>query len=152
MPLISPVPLPTLEATSALARRLAPQLMQGDLLALKGDLGAGKTTFARALLQEMGVMGDVPSPTFTLVQSYDPPPFAVHHFDLYRLKTADELDELGWDEALTEGVSVVEWPERAEGRLPKDYLLLRFTMDDKKSRHCTLEPHGLWLERMKEIP
>ncbi|RVD36696.1 tRNA (adenosine(37)-N6)-threonylcarbamoyltransferase complex ATPase subunit type 1 TsaE, partial [Mesorhizobium sp. M4A.F.Ca.ET.020.02.1.1] len=98
---------------------LAMALRPGDVLALKGDLGAGKSTLARSLIRALADDAglDVPSPTFTLVQTYDTR-FPVHHFDLYRLSAAAELDELGFDDALAQGAALVEWPERAETALP----------------------------------
>lgn len=94
-------------------------LRTGDVLALSGDLGAGKSTLARALIRALADDSglDVPSPTFTLVQSYDGR-VPVHHFDLYRLTDPFELDELGFDEALAQGAALVEWPERAADRFP----------------------------------
>lgn len=111
--------------TARLGEDLALALRAGDVLALKGDLGAGKSTLARALIRTLADDSslDVPSPTFTLVQSYDTR-IPVHHFDLYRLSSAAEIDELGFDEALTQGAALVEWPERAEGYLPKTTLLI----------------------------
>jgi len=111
--------LPDEAATSRLGEDLAMALRGGDVLALSGDLGAGKTTLARALLRALaGDPGlEVPSPTFTLVQSYRGR-VPVHHFDLYRLSGPAELEELGLDEAIGEGAVLIEWPERAEARLP----------------------------------
>jgi tRNA threonylcarbamoyladenosine biosynthesis protein TsaE len=105
--------LPDLTATAALGARIARLLRPGDLVALKGDLGAGKTTMARAILAALGVEEKVPSPTFTLVQTYETPSLTVSHFDLYRLKHPSELAELGLEEALDHGAALVEWPERA---------------------------------------
>jgi tRNA threonylcarbamoyl adenosine modification protein YjeE len=143
-------PLPNLAATEHLAQRLAPYLRAGDVLALQGALGAGKTTFARSLLQALGIIDDIPSPTFTLLQTYEGQDFLIHHFDLYRLKHADELDELGWDDACAEGLVIVEWPERGEGRMPDGRLVLEFTMNEK-SRRCRLQPYGKWAKRLKEM-
>lgn len=95
-------------------------LKNGDVITLTGDLGAGKTSFARALIQSViGHDIEVPSPTFTLVQTYDFPDFPVYHFDLYRLDTAEDVLEIGWEEALAEGVVIVEWPDRAGIYLPQ---------------------------------
>ncbi|HEU0095401.1 MAG TPA: tRNA (adenosine(37)-N6)-threonylcarbamoyltransferase complex ATPase subunit type 1 TsaE, partial [Rhizomicrobium sp.] len=116
------LPLPDLDATAHLGAAIAAGLRMGDVVALWGDLGAGKTTLARAILRALGVTEDVPSPTFTLVQSYDTSRFAVAHYDLYRLKSAREIRELGFDEALEDGVALVEWPERAPEALPPDAL------------------------------
>ncbi len=143
-------PLPDLAATGQLAQRLAPHLHAGDVLALQGALGAGKTTFARALLQALGITGEVPSPTFTLLQTYETPNFPIHHFDLYRLKDESELDELGWDDACAEGLVIVEWPERGEGRMPDDRLVMEFAMNGN-DRHCRLKPYGAWVKRLRDM-
>ncbi|MDR3423546.1 MAG: tRNA (adenosine(37)-N6)-threonylcarbamoyltransferase complex ATPase subunit type 1 TsaE [Alphaproteobacteria bacterium] len=141
-------PLPDLAATQALADLIAPHLRVGDVVALQGELGAGKTAFARALLRVRGVEGDIPSPTFTLVQTYEVGSLAIAHFDLYRLKSADELDELGWDDALAFGIVLVEWPERAGGRLPLSRLSLKFSLDAGGARSCVAEKGGDWDERL----
>jgi tRNA threonylcarbamoyl adenosine modification protein YjeE len=130
-----------------LAKRLAPHLKKGDMVALSGELGAGKTEFARALLHELGAEGDVPSPTFTLLQTYEIGELLVFHFDLYRLKSPAELDELGFDDALADGVALIEWPEHAEGRLPKDRLTLHFALSQTGTRSCVIEKSGIWQER-----
>ena len=111
------------DATGALAARLARGLRRGDAVALWGDLGAGKTTFARgviaALAAEDGLPPpEVPSPTFTLVQTYEFRRIAVWHFDLYRVTRPDDVIELGFDEALAEGAALIEWPERLGALLP----------------------------------
>ena len=109
------------DATRQVAAEIAGMLRPGDVVALKGDLGSGKTTFARALIRQLA--GDarleVPSPSFTLVQTYDLPAFPLAHVDLYRIGSPGELTELGLSEVFESGVTLVEWPERAEGRLPR---------------------------------
>lgn len=114
------------KATVALAEDLAAILRPRDVVALVGDLGAGKSTFARAVLRALADDDrlEVPSPTFTLVQSYDLPRFPVAHYDLYRLSDGSELDELGFDEAIAEGAALVEWPDRGEERLPATMLVV----------------------------
>jgi tRNA threonylcarbamoyladenosine biosynthesis protein TsaE len=114
------VHLPDLASTGRLAARLAPAARVGDVLLLEGPLGAGKSAFARAFLRHLA--GDpaleVPSPSFTLVQSYELPDGRLaHHFDLYRLSGPTDLTELGWEEA-REGIVLVEWPDRLGGLHP----------------------------------
>ncbi len=113
------ISLPDEAATVALAEDVAAVLAPGDIVALHGDLGAGKTTLARALTRAVADAPglEVPSPTFTLVQTYDAR-VPIAHFDLYRLSDPEELEELGFDEAIAAGAALVEWPERAAGRLP----------------------------------
>ncbi len=123
------IALPDLDATARLGTGIAGALRRGDCVALWGDLGAGKTTLARAILHGLGVTEDVPSPTFTIVQRYETPWLVVNHYDLYRLKTAGEMVELGFDEALEDGAVLVEWPERAPEALPVDALHVRLSLD-----------------------
>jgi tRNA threonylcarbamoyl adenosine modification protein YjeE len=99
-------------ATAELGARIAKGLAPGDVVALSGELGAGKTTLARAILRARGVQGHVPSPSFTLVQAYETPGLTVHHFDFYRIESTSELSELGLDDALEGGAALIEWPER----------------------------------------
>lgn len=119
-------------ATIAFAQRLAPLLRRGDCLLLSGDLGMGKSTLARALIRARtgDADMDVPSPTFTLVQYYDGAP-PLWHFDLYRLADPGELVELGLDEALDDGISLIEWPEQGAGELPATALLMTFCEKDE---------------------
>jgi tRNA threonylcarbamoyl adenosine modification protein YjeE len=135
--------LTTLTALSNLAQKIAPQLRRGDVLALSGELGAGKTEFCRTLLRVLGVSGDIPSPTFTLLQTYEANGLLIFHFDLYRLQSPDELDELGWDDALSEGVTLVEWPQRAQARLPKRSVCLSFSLMPDGTRICIIESENL---------
>lgn len=113
------IDLPDEAATAALAARIAGQARPGDVIALKGDLGVGKTSFARGFIAALGGGEEVPSPTFTLVQLYELGRVAVWHFDLYRLKAAEEAWELGIEEAFASGISLIEWPERLGGLLPE---------------------------------
>lgn len=122
--------LPDLDATARLGHGIAQGLGAGDAVALWGDLGAGKTTLARAILRELGVIEDVPSPTFTIVQSYETTRLPVSHFDLYRVKQPREMQELGFDDALDQGAVLVEWPERAPEVLPPDALHVRLGIQD----------------------
>ena len=139
--------LPGEGATEALAARLAPLLLPGDVIALSGDLGTGKTAFARALIHALGAEEDVPSPTFTLLQTYDTARGPVWHYDLYRVATPDELIELDWEESRG-GIVLVEWPDRAGALLPPDRLEIRLAYGaSDKARDATLCPLGAWAAR-----
>src|SRR3984957_9103213 len=124
------VALPDEHATQRLAVDIANSLEPGDLVTLSGDLGAGKTAFARAVIRYLA--GDssieVPSPSFTLVQTYELPRFALVHADLYRLSGSAELAELGFDDLPEGTVVLLEWPDRAAGFLPPDRLDIAFTL------------------------
>lgn len=142
--------LPHPEATERLARRLAPLLGPGDLVALSGGLGAGKSLFARALigarLAALGRQEDVPSPSFTLVQTYDLGDIELWHADLYRLSGLDDLIELGLDAALPVAITLVEWPDRLGPLAPARRLALTLGFDADPAadsvRHLTVDPHG----------
>jgi tRNA threonylcarbamoyl adenosine modification protein YjeE len=134
-----------LAATEALAHRIAGGLRAGDVLALRGDLGAGKTTLARFVLRALGVDDCVPSPSFTLVQEYETQALRVSHFDLYRIEDPSELDELGFDEALETGAVMIEWPERAEARLPDDRLDVTLEILGEGQRRVTLTAPTHWV-------
>ena len=142
-------PLPDLSATAALGKAIAGGLGVGDAVALWGDLGAGKTTLARAILEALGVTENVPSPTFTLVQSYDTAP-PVAHYDLYRLKSAREMQELGFDDALALGAVLVEWPERAPEILPPEALHVRLGVRDG-TRTARLTGPARWAKEMESV-
>ena len=135
-------------ATRQLGADVALALRAGDVVLLRGDLGAGKTTLARALIRT--IAGDpaleVPSPTFTLVQAYELP-VPVRHIDLYRLSSTDEFEELGFDEAIVEGAVLVEWPERAEGRLPGDAVTIGLSTDGD-GRIAEISGHGAAFDRI----
>lgn len=143
--------LESIAATKELATRLAPHLRSGDFVALYGSLGAGKTEFARAVIGAFGINGEIPSPTFTLVQHYDGKDFPIFHFDLYRLKNENELEELGWEDAIYSGLVLVEWPEKAGSNLPLDRLEMHFSQDNAGERSVKLVPFGGWEERLKAV-
>ena len=115
------IALPDAAATAALAARVAPLAARGDVVALSGTLGAGKTTFARGVLRGLGHEGRVRSPTFTLVEVYNFSKLYFYHFDFYRFSGARELDDLGFREYFAEdAVCFVEWPEKIPGLPPAD--------------------------------
>lgn len=151
--------LPDEAATAALGRRLARLVRAGDVIALHGDLGSGKTALARALINALpgpdgGAAGEeeVPSPTFTLVQTYRRRPATVWHFDLYRVGDPGEIDELGWEEALADGVVLVEWPDRLGVRLPRARLDVRLAFAAAgPGRTAELRGGGGWCERLREL-
>ena len=115
------MPLPNEAATETLGATLALRLKAGDVVGLTGDLGAGKTTLARAIIRAAADDPDliVPSPTFTLVEVYETPRGTYWHFDLYRLEAPEQVYELGWEEARAEGIVLIEWPDRLGPLLPK---------------------------------
>ena len=138
--------------TIALGQRIAPRLRCGDAVLLYGDLGVGKTTFVRAVLGALGHKGEIPSPTFTLVQSYETPSCDVFHFDLYRLKTPEEIEEIGFDEACADGLVFVEWPEKALRYMPRGALSLAFGMGTAQGiRTLRIEGDDLWRDRLKGL-
>jgi tRNA threonylcarbamoyladenosine biosynthesis protein TsaE len=135
--------LETPEASEALGAAVARALRPGEAVCLWGPLGAGKTTLARGLIRELSGETEIPSPTFTLVQTYQGAAFPVAHFDLYRIEAGTELEELGLDDALDQGVAVIEWPERLGARLPEDRLDIRLQTEGE-GRRARLAPHGCW--------
>jgi len=141
--------LQDLAATEALAARAARLARAGDALLLDGPLGAGKSAFARAFLRSAAndPALEVPSPTFTLVQSYDLPAGPAHHFDLYRLAGPADLGELGWDEARA-GIVLVEWPDRLGDRTPEDALHIALTPTNADARDATLTG---WPDRLEAL-
>ncbi len=146
------IDLPNEAATLALAPRIQPLVGPNDLVTLSGDLGAGKTTFARALVRLLVKEPEleVPSPTFTLMQVYQAPAFPVVHADLYRIRDASELSELGWEEAADGAVLIVEWATKA-GELPPDRLDIELAMTsgrDPGRRKATITGHGAFAERV----
>jgi tRNA threonylcarbamoyladenosine biosynthesis protein TsaE len=138
--------------TEALGRRIADQLRPGDTVALAGGLGAGKTALARAIVRRFLPAEEVPSPTFTLVQTYETPKFKISHVDLYRLKARDEVVELGLDEALEDGVLLIEWPDRMAELLPRDRLDISFELENSVSeRLVKIVARGSWVARVDKL-
>jgi len=127
--------------TEKIAAALACELGSNDVLLLRGDLGAGKTVFARSLIRTLTGQSDleVPSPTFTLVQTYETKAGSLWHFDLYRLKEADEVYELGWEEALSEGMVLVEWPERLGALTPARCLDISISTVENKDQQRNIK-------------
>ena len=141
-------------ATTRLGAAVGKLLRVGDAVLLYGDLGAGKSTLARGLVRALTRPDEeVPSPTFTLVQQYEPTsgarPF-LSHFDLYRLADADEAFELGLDEAMDEGAIIVEWPQRLGTRLPPDRLDIELTIVSE-GRLARITPHGDFTGRELDV-
>lgn len=142
-------------ATARFAARLAALARPGDVIALSGGLGAGKTVFARAFLRARGLDPalEVPSPTFTLVQVYDLPGGPVWHLDLYRLADPSEVWELGIEEALGEAILLVEWPERMGGFMPEGRLGIEIEPGAAAgARVAVLDAPGGWKERLAALP
>lgn len=148
--------LDSLERTGALAAVLARRLSAGDAVFLKGPVGAGKTEIARRIIQSMlaaeGLAEDVPSPTFTLVQTYQAGDLEIWHADLYRLSTLDELHELGLFEAMDRDLVLVEWPERMGALLPANGLTLDIGLGPDDRRTLRLEwSAAKWDSVVKEL-
>lgn len=127
--------------TAVFAGKISKSLSGNEYIMLSGNLGAGKTTFARALIRVLcqNPALEVPSPTFTLVQTYEAPGMFIWHFDLYRLSCPDEVYELGWEDALSEGLVIVEWPERLGPLIPAEHLDIRLASVDNKPEARLIE-------------
>ncbi len=126
--------LATEAETAELAVRFGKQLETGDVVLLEGDIGTGKTCFARHLIQsQQRLTEDVPSPSFTLVQVYDTKPGQIWHADLYRLSSPDDVEELGLSDAFQTAICLIEWPDRLGELAPEDALLIRFELGDTET-------------------
>lgn len=150
------IALPDAAATEALGARIAARLGPGDVVCLSGGLGAGKTTLARGLIRaalggEAGEDFEVPSPTYTLVQTYSAPGFELWHVDLYRLERAEEALELGVEDAFETAAIVIEWPERLGPFIPSDRLEVHLEDADGQGRTARLVGRGAWRERIADI-
>lgn len=144
-------------ATMALAAHIAKAAHPGDVIALYGTLGAGKTVFARAFINTLSQAAgagpeEVPSPTFTLVQTYPFADFTVWHVDLYRIEEESEIRELGLYDAFAQDVTLIEWPDRIESLLPPDCLRINLAIvDERGAREARLRAAGDWGERLGGI-
>jgi len=146
------IDLKGLPATRELAACVARLAKPGDVIALLGDLGAGKSEFARAFIRALSdPLEDVPSPTFTLVQTYECAVAEIWHFDLYRLESAEDAFELGIEDAFHDGISLIEWPERLGPYLPRGRLDVHLAPAPGRNRRtATLSARADWVERLRE--
>jgi tRNA threonylcarbamoyladenosine biosynthesis protein TsaE len=145
--------LASAEETARFGARIAASLRPGDVVALSGDLGAGKTTLARGLLRGLGFGGEVASPTFPIVIAYDPPDtrLPLWHVDLYRIAGAAEIEQLALDEARIDAALIVEWPERLGAALWPDALRLRLEAAGEGARALTAEVPPAWGGRWPSV-
>ena len=142
--------LPDPAATEAAAGKLAELCQPGDVICLFGNLGAGKTTFARGFLRALGVTDEIPSPTFNLLLTYDTAAGTIWHFDLYRLNEPNEIIELGFEDAMADGISLIEWPDRLGDWLPErriEIYLIETKADTR--RQLRLRAVGTGFERWR---
>ncbi len=149
---VPPLTFPTEDATARFAGRLAAHLVPGDVLLLDGPVGAGKSFFARALIRARlgSPHEEVPSPTFTLVQTYPHASGDIWHADLYRLTHPDEAAELGLEEAFEDAICLIEWPDRLGGLAPKE--ALRLTLGVDSTAHVLrLRGPEVWIERLRPV-
>lgn len=144
------VPLDTIEASDRLGHRIAQKLRAGDVVALSGELGAGKTTLARSIVAALGHRGEVPSPSFTLIECYEGPDMrlGVVHADFYRLEDPQEALELGLDDYRENAALIAEWPEKAGGFAQEDGCLSIRLEIVGQNRRAIVEGGRDWLERM----
>ena len=142
--------LPDLAAMERLGARIAAALRPGDVVALSGTLGTGKTTLARAIIAALGHQGEVPSPTFTIVETYDPPALRLPlvHADFYRLKHPAEAEEIGLDDYRSGAVLLAEWPEMAGGFADEPGCLSITLETAETGRIAIVEPGADWLGRL----
>lgn len=145
----SVVELPDLAAMDGFGRRIAERLRPGDVVALSGGLGAGKTTLARAIIAALGYRGEVPSPTFTIVETYDRPAVTlpVVHADFYRLERPSDAEELGLDDYRRGAALIAEWPERAGGFASEPGCLAIALEIADSGRRAIVQPGADWLGR-----
>lgn len=145
------IPLPTEDATMQFAAQMAGILRVGDVLLLSGPIGAGKSFFSRSLIRaRTKTTEDIPSPTFTLVQTYPDQNGDIWHCDLYRLSSPDEAVELGLEEAFEDSICLIEWPDRLGSLAPTNALSLAFEAQDDSHR-VTISAPGEWAKRLASL-
>ena len=149
---LTQIDLPNEAATLALGAAMAAHVAVGDTLALRGDLGAGKTTLARGLIGALSGEMDVPSPTYTLVQTYETPKGELWHGDMYRLEQSQDCIELGLEDAFLDCICLIEWPDKLGGYLPSRHLRITLAQDGESDTR-TLEIIGdaTWRDRLADL-
>ncbi len=145
--------LSSLQDTHNLAQKLASRVKGGDVICLSGDLGTGKTTFCKSFIGSFySRPQQIISPTFNILQTFDTKDFTIWHYDFYRIENENELEELGFNEALKNGMCIIEWPEIVEKYLPEDRLHIKFFHGERpENRVVTITGHGFWSILIKEI-
>ena len=149
--------LEDLKASRAFAEKLATYLKTGDIVTFEGTLGAGKTEFCRALIHSIGYNEDVPSPTFSLLQTYEPAlddyeTPAVWHLDLYRLENSEDVLELGIEDGFETAITLIEWPDKMGSYLPEEHLKVTlFMAEHEGARHIELSCTDYWLPKLKDF-
>ena len=134
------------EQTELFAQKIAGKLMPGAILILNGEMGSGKSVFARGIIHGLGYSGTVTSPTFTLMNTYEGGVLPVYHFDLYRLNTPEQLYDIGYDEFLYgSGISLIEWAQRMENLYPEQHIIVSIEKTGTSTRTITVEDNSGWM-------
>lgn len=133
--------------TKDLAKKIASNSKKGDIIVLSGELGSGKTKFTEGFLEYFNLQDELSSPTFNIVNEYDTPNFQIYHFDVYRLEDIDEFYAIGGEEYFSKGLCIIEWGEKIEELLPKDYLKITFSrsFNDENIRILNIESFGNYI-------
>lgn len=133
--------------TKDLAKKIASNSKKGDIIVLSGELGSGKTKFTEGFLEYFNLQDELSSPTFTIVNEYDAPNFPIYHFDVYRLEDTDEFYAIGGEEYFSKGLCIIEWGEKIEELLPKNYLKITFSrsFNDENIRILNIESFGNYI-------